>query len=214
MTSSEKELLKEFKSKYSKDVMYTNGLFHIMNNKHEEQYINIKTKELNKKFKFNTIVVLDKVIVSEVLNSHKYKYAVINKDNLDFEYITSGTIEYIDKNIVYDSNGKGSINIISHTGKVVMQLDNVVNVTKIHKSYYLVKSSKMFNDLVIHYNKHRDLIDEQSESNKYSIHNSEAQDDMIEIQSMHGIQYSYDFTTHELSNKFTGNKIISSLIFE
>ena len=142
---TDKDKLNMLNMMYNGNVMYTNGLFHMYNNKHQEIYINKDTGELDKRALYETVVVLEHIVVSKVLNSNKIKYVVLDKETLKCLYKTDGEIEYIDKNIICNYIND-DCTIISPRGRVICKLYNTDDLVNIQDSLYIVNSMKMFKD--------------------------------------------------------------------
>lgn len=202
MTYKWKDKLEKLKSTYGKDVMYTDGLYHIIDKDHNEIYINNKTLKLDNRALYNTLVVTDKVIIAKTVNSKDTTYVILNKETFKCIYKTKGTIHYIDKNIVYDIN-KDKCTIISHTGKKLAIIPNIDCIYNIHNNQYVVQSKTMFKDMVVYYNKHRDILENLTDGKDYLIHKVDSSENEVEIVNMSGGTYIYNFITRKFYNSFT-----------
>ena len=202
--NSDLETLSLLRMIYGKNVMCTNGLFHIMDDKHNEVYINRLDGTLDKRGLYNTLVVLDSIIVSKVVNNNKLRFVVLNKNDLSCIYKTKGNIFYIDEDMLCDKyNDKCTI--ISHTGKYTRQFDDAICINKIYKNFYLLSSTKMFSDKILMYNKHKDYVIDLTDDKRYTIHRIDDKD--VEILPMSGNAYIYDFSTRQAYDKFNGGVI-------
>lgn len=202
-----KEKLDTFKMVYGKDLMCTDGLFHIYDKDHSEIYINPETGEVDNRGKYSTLIVYDKIIISAVLNSKDVKYVVLSKKDLKCLYKSNNQMSHVDDfltvDILVDKHGNHKMNIISHTGKILVQVEakEICNITD---NIYLVRSDKSFNDLLIQYNQVRDCITKLTDKNKYLIYKNQSLNSTVDIISMQGGRYQYDFKNNQCINQFTG----------
>lgn len=199
---NDKERLVALRKKYGDYVMCTNGLFHMFDKKHNELFINKHTGEIDRRGIYKTLVVLDNIVVAQVINSKDIRYIILQKDTLKCIYKTNGNMYYIDKNMVCDKKDN-VCKLISHNGKHLATLEQTMCVRNIHGSMYLVQSSKMFNDKILHYNNHRDYFEDLTDDKEYVIHVSDKSDKEVEVILMDGGQYTYNFETKTVYNKFT-----------
>lgn len=202
---SDKDTLSLMQMVHGGNVMCTNGLFHILNNDHNEIYIDKVTAELDKRGLYKTLVVMDNIIVSRVVNNDKVNFVILNKEDLKCLYKTDGNIYYINENIVCDKKDDGCT-LISHNGKQLIKINKAVCVNHIHGSNYIVQTSLMFEDKVLYYNKHKDSIIDLTEDKRYTIHINDKDSKKVEVISMEGGKYIYNFEKHECFNTFT-NKV-------
>lgn len=201
--ANNQDTLNLMKMIHGENVMCTNGLFHILDDKHNEVYINNKTGELDKRALYKTVVVMDKIIVAKVVNNKQIKYVVLNKDNLDCTYKTDGTICYIDNNLIYDEN-KDMCTVISHTGRILGKLNDIRSIKNAYGVMYIAQSSLMFSDKVLYYNFRQDTLEDLTEGKEYAIQFVDKDQNQIEVYNMFGGRYIYDFKTRKCLNKFTG----------
>lgn len=212
---TDNDKLTTLKMLYGDNVMCTNGLFHILDNDHMEIYLSSTSYELDHRAKYHTIVVTDNAVVTQIANGKEPSYAILRKGNLELMYITNNEIRYADDNIMYEiqeesfnkkKNKEPYIKLISHTGKILTtipygkQLECIMNNDK-----YVISSLKSYCDCVVQYNSREDSIRNLTEGKSYSIYKSRNEDDTVEIVSMHGGTYTYNFKTRECRNDFTGS---------
>ena len=200
---SDKDTLLMLQFMHGKNVMCTNGLFHILNDDHTEVYINRQTGDIDKRALYKTLVVLDKTIVARVINNKKVNFVVLDKYNFKCLYKTKGNIYYINENLICDKLDNDCI-AISHTGRTLGKLDNCNSINHILGSFYITSSDKMYNDKVLYYNKHKDELEDLTFGKEYLIHRLDKQGTEVEVIQMYGGQYIYDFSTKIVKNKFTG----------
>ncbi|MBO5388505.1 MAG: hypothetical protein J6A59_10245 [Lachnospiraceae bacterium] len=200
---SNKEKLDMLNMLYGGNVMCTNGLFHLLDDKHNEVYINSNTAELDRRGLYKTFVVMDKVVVSKVTNNDKVNFVILDKDTLECVYKTKGNIFYINDYMVCDKKDN-VCTLISHTGKILGKIDNIKAVSNIKGSMYIASSTVMYNDRVLYYNKHKDELEDLTFDKNYLIHRLDKHGTEVEVISMEGGKYIYDFETHLVKNKFTG----------
>lgn len=184
---------------YGKNVLYTNGLFHIMDDKHREFYINPETGEIDKRGKYVTLAVYDNTIVSRVINDIKIKTVVLSKSNLKCLYKTTGSIILIDKNLMFDNRGV----LLSTNGKELMYLDRIANVENIVGNYYVITCSSMFNDKLVQYIEQMDKVKDLTKNKRYTINKLDENSKKVEILNMLGSRHTYDFSKHDYFNNFT-----------
>ena len=196
------EMLKKLRSVYGQNVMCTNGLFHILDDSHNEIYINVAKNCIDKRGKYRTIVVCDKIVVCEITTSPIFKYLILDKNTLECLFKTSGVIEYVDNNIMICIE-EDTIKILSHTGNVLAELEDYISITHLYGGNYLVKSKQMFNDHIIYYDKFRDKIIELTKGKNYTITILDGNPREIEVISMHGGKYNYNFERKSCYNCFT-----------
>lgn len=202
--NSDSETLLLLRMIYGKNVMCTNGLFHIMDDKHNEAYINKLDGTLDKRGLYNTLVVLNDIIVSKVVNNNKLRFVVLNKNDLSCIYKTKGNIFYIDEDMLCDKYNE-KCTLISHTGKYTKQFDDAICINKIYKNFYLLSSTKMFSDKILMYNKHKDYVTDLTDNRRYTIHRVDEKE--VEILPMSGNSYIYDFSSRQAYDEFNGEVI-------
>lgn len=207
---SYKEKLNMLRMIHGKEVQCTDGLFHLYDSKHNEVYINQSDGAFDKRGIYNTLVVLDNVIVAKVVNNDNIKFVVLTKDNLECVYKTKGNIFYIDKYLVCDKY-KDDCMLISHSGKHTWRYDNTICINKIFGNNYLVSSNNMFQDKILHYNKHKDTIRDTTANKRYAIHR--INDSKISIVPMNGGKYTYDFETRICMDEFNDKQIDTVTLF-
>lgn len=200
---SDKDRLNMFNMMYNGRVMCTNGLFHMYNNKHQEIYLNKNTGEPDKRALYDTVVVLEHIIVSRVLNSSKIRYVILDKNDLKCLYKTNGNITYVDKNIICNYLKDDCI-LISPRGRVLSKLYGVDDLVHIHDNLYIVNSKKMFRDKILEYNAETDLITELTKNKEFLVKVIDKDSTLVEVTLMQGGQYHYNFETRQLKNLFTG----------
>lgn len=184
---------------YGKNVLYTDGLYHIMDDKHREFYINSETGEVDKRGKYVTMAVYANTVVARVINDIKIRTVVLNKNNLRCMYKTTGNIILVDKNIMFDNKGI----LLSTSGKELMCLDRIANVENIISNYYVVTCSSMFNDKLIQYIEQMDKIKDLTKNKRYTINKLDENSKKVEILNMLGSRHTYDFSEHNYFNDFT-----------
>lgn len=199
------EMLKKLKSIYGQNVMCTNGLFHVYDDNHSEIYINASKGIIDKRAKYRTIVVLDNIIVSEILTSASFKYVVLDKQTLECKFKTKGVIEYIDNNILL-CREDDIMKILSHTGNILAELHDCVSLTHLFGGRYLIKSTKMYNDNIIYYDVFKDKIINLTENKNYTITILNGDTREIEVVSMQGGKYIYNFEKKLCYNCFTNSE--------
>ena len=165
---TEKETLESMQILFGKNVVCTNGLYHIYNPDHSEVYIKHLDKEIDKRCRYSTLVVTDHMIVAKVLNSKSVRYVALKKDTLECIYKTQGIIIYLDENLLYDVCGDKAT-IISHTGRILLTLSNVQNIEVLDNRRYLVKSKSSFSDTILIYRPQLDLILSIAKDRRYLI---------------------------------------------
>ena len=195
---------------HGKDVICTDGLFHIFDSKHREVYINAANGELDKRGLYITLVVLDNIVVSIAVNSSIIRFVVLNKQDLKCIYKTTGNIYFIDMNLVCDKHKK-YCTLISHSGKNIWRYTNTLRIDKLYKNIYLVKSYGIFEDKIISYSEHRDMIKNLTENKRYAIHT--ITDSKISIADMNGGNYTYDFDTQQCFDVFKDRQIDRTALF-
>jgi hypothetical protein len=189
---------------YGGNVMCTNGLFHMFDDNHNEIYINRKNSELDKRAKYKTVVVMDKIVVAQVVNSNNIAFVVLDKTDLNCIYKTQGIIQYLNNDIVY-SIDKDKVVFISRNGKTLITLSGK-RVQQLNKYHYLVSSGQTFNDMLLAYNDHRDTMTNLTKDKNYLIYPNKNGENSVDIISMHGGRYKYNFDTHRCTNLFTGKE--------
>ena len=202
---SNKEILGQLIARYGKKVACTNGLFHIYDDLHNELYINPIDGIIDKRAKYRTIVVLEEIVVAEILTSKTFKYVILRKSDLSIIYKTRGVIEYIDNNIMKCTDGEDTM-IISQHGKILTSIENVEKIKHLYGNNYLVNCSKMFSDKIVYYDRLRDTIVELTEDRNYSIFQTAEGEPEIEVTSMQGGKYLYNFETRVCFNCFTNRE--------
>lgn len=195
---------------HGKDVICTDGLFHIIDNNHREAYINPTDASFDKRGLYNTLVVMDSIIVSKVVNNSKIRFVILTKGDLKCIYKTTGNIYYIDDNLVCDKHGNDCM-LISHSGKNTWKYKDAICVNKVHKNCYLITSEGMFQDKLILYYPQKDVIKDMTENKRYAIHR--ITDSKISIASMAGGKYTYDFQTRQCLDEFTDTQIDTITLF-
>lgn len=198
----DKEKLALIRALHGVNVMYTRGLFHTIDKNHNEIYINPLTSELDKRGLYKTLVVMDNVIVAKVTNNTSVNFVVLNKENLDCLYKTKGVIHYIDENLLCDKTKEGCT-LISHNGKQLESYDKAICVNHIHGNKYVLTSDNMYQDKILFYNAKKDYIDDLTEGKSYLIHILDKDSAVVEVSSMTGVRYLYDFNKYECKNAFT-----------
>lgn len=188
-----------YKMVYGKNVMCTNGLFHIIDKEHNEIYINKDTGELDRRGKYRTEAVLNNAIIAEVINDKKIKYVLLDKQTLKCMYKTTGKIIYVDKNIMFDTNGL----VLSCNGKKLTTVDNIRSVVNMTGRYYLINSRNMYEDKVVMYVEHGDFVNDLTKDKKYAINKHMDDKSIVDILCMYGGRYQYNFSKHECINLFT-----------
>jgi len=199
------EILNRLKEKYGKQVVCTNGLYHIYDDLHNEVYIRLSDGQLDKRGKYRTIVVLEDIVVAEVLTSTAYKYVILNKLDLDIIYKTKGIIEYIDNNIMI-SKYNGVLDIISNHGKVIGSFTDEESIEHMYSNNYILHSRKMYNDKIVYYDRLRDSLLDLTEGKNYAIQRLDSNSKEIEVISMQGGKYIYNFLTRKCFNCFTNRE--------
>ena len=211
---SNADKLKKLKEKYGENVMCTNGLFHLIDdNDHYEIYINPKTEKADNRGKYRTIAVMDSIIVSEILTDKKIRFVIFDKNTLEIIFKTSGMMRYVDNNLIYCREGNKFI-LISHTGKQLTELEDVGKIEHIHYCNYLLNNKKMFSDHIIFYDRFKDRIITLTEDKKYSIHPVVDGSKEIEVVSMQGGKYHYNFETKACFNCFTNKEEKSTYLWK
>lgn len=200
---SNKETLALLQMLHGKNVMCTDGLFHILDDKHNEAYINLETAQLDTRGLYRTLVVMSNIVVAKVMNNNKVKFVVLDKSNLKCIYKTTGNIFYIDDNFVCDKNKKGCL-LIGHSGKLTEKFEDALCIKKVYGNNYLVCYKKMFADKLLHYNEHSDKIIDLTEGKHYNI--NIISDTEIEITPMEGGEYIYNFETKTYTDKFNNKE--------
>lgn len=203
--ASNQETLRLLKMIYGPSVVCTDGLFHLYDKNHNEIYINKSNSELDKRALYRTLVVMDEVIVARVTNSEKVNFVVLDKASLKLIYKTDGDIYYISDKIVCDKKENEGI-LISHKGKVLKRLPDIICVNHIYKKQYIVKSKKMYQDKVLYYNEYKDEIVDLTDGLEYMIHIENKDETEVKVISNFGAQYIYNFAEHKCFNTFT-NKV-------
>ena len=61
----------------------------------------------------------------------------------------------------------------------------------------------MYQDKILFYNAKKDYIDDLTEGKSYLIHILDKDSAVVEVSSMTGVRYLYDFNKHESKNAFT-----------
>lgn len=202
------EVLKMLKDIHGEKVMCTNGLFSMLDADHNEVYIDKITGEVDARAVYRTLVVLDNVVVARVIGNERVNFVVLNKENLNTVYTTTGIMYYIDNNVVCDFDDKNeTCKLISHNGTVLANFEGTRSIKKIWHEYYTTQSVRMYSDLAFYYNKHRDSITLLNEEQRYSIVIVNDERGIVDVTPMGGITYNFNFDTREAQNKFTGKKI-------
>lgn len=210
---TDKEMLSSLKVLYGENVMCTNGLYHILNDRHEENYINPETKEVDTENKYCTVVVTDKVILARTINaSDGTRFVILDKSDLSVVHRSQGLMYYLDDNLLLEYEGNIT-RLFSHTGIDLYELSDVQSVDIISNSKYLVKSKNAFSDIILIYRKQLDLLTNIVRKQKYSIFMSNTQEETVEVISMKGGKYIFDFKNNKCINDFTG-KVESIQLFE
>lgn len=198
----DREKLALIRALHGVNVMYTRGLFHTIDKNHNEIYINPITSELDKRGLYRTLVVMDNVVVAKVTNNTSVNFVVLDKKNLDCLYKTKGVIHYIDENLLCDETKEGCI-LISHNGKQLGDYDKAICINHIHGNKYVLTSDNMYQDKILFYNTKKDSINDLTEGKSYLIHILDKDEAIVEVSSMAGVRYIYDFNKHECKNAFT-----------
>lgn len=188
-----------FKMIYGKNVLCTDGLFHIIDDNHKEIYINRNTGEIDKRGKYKTIAVFDNVILANVIGDRKIRCVVLNKKNLECLYKTTEEIVYVDKNVMFDRSGV----VLSHTGKTLIETDKIKDITSINDKYYVIQVDKMYSDKLIEYVKPVDKVVDLTCNGRYTLQTKDGNTNIIELTNMVGGKYSYDLTKQEYFDEFT-----------
>lgn len=209
---SNKETLESMQVLFGNNVVCTNGLYHIYNTDHTETYIDAKNKTVDKRCKYITIVVTDKVIATNVIGVQGVRGVILDKENLECLYKTGGKLSYIDDNLMCDVF-RGRTTIISHTGRELCGLNNIQNIEVLGNNRYLVKSMNSFNDTILIYRRQLDMVISIAKNKRYLIYRSKKEKDAVEVVSMQGGKYIYKFKTNECINTFT-DKIESIQLFD
>ena len=199
---SKNKTLTMFKSLFGINVMNTKGLYHIIDNEHQEIYINSYSRQIDKRGKYHTVVVMDDIVVSEVVTKAKIKYVILNKYNLKSIYKTAGIIKYLDNNLLY-SIYKNQVEIIAHNGKVLCKLYNVQDIIPLPYNRYLLKSKLAFADRIVYYDRYNVHLIDLTEDRQYIINAVGKNNNRLVVTFMHGGRYTYDFDTEECYNTFT-----------
>lgn len=200
---TDKEMLDSMRVLFGNDVMYTNGLYHLLQDDHSEIYIDTRKKDLDRRCRYSTVVVLDNIIVARVLNLMNINFVVLEKDTLDCLYKTRGKIVYLDDNLVYDKLG-GNVTFISHTGKILLELKDIKSIEIIDDKRYLVRSSNSFSDTILWYRPQLDIVTSIAKNKRYLIYRCRGTDNSVEVVPMQGGKYVYNFKTNTCENTFTG----------
>lgn len=187
------------------NIMCTDGLFHVFDSKHNELYINKLTSEIDKRGVYRTLVVLDNIVVSKVINNSKVSFVVLDKTNLKCLYKTNGNMHYIDDNIVCDKNDNSCV-VISHTGKILCTFKSALALKNIYGNNYLLNVAEVYNDKILYYNPKADELTDLTEDSNYIIHVSSKTESEVEVTSMIGGKYTYNFKDRILINDFTGKE--------
>lgn len=195
-------LLKELRITYGEDVLYTNGLFHIIDNDHSELYINPVSRRIDNRGKYRTIAVLANVIIAEVLTKSRIKYVVLSKFDLKALYKTNDIPEIVADNLIC-FYAKDKVTILSHKGKRLCVEQNVIRVEHLAKNYYLLKSRLTFSDKVLYYDRHKGHLINLSEDRRYIVDKSVSQEETVEVTFMGGTRYTYSFKDEVCFNCFT-----------
>lgn len=201
----DKEKLERLKNKYGNDLLNTNGLFHLSDKNHNEIYINKETGQIDTRSKYRTISVLSNTVLCEVLNNNlKYSHVILNKDTLKCLYGTNKEINYLTKYIMYELSIKDStLKIISHTGNILGEFENVKGIDSISSSIIIVYSNDSFNDKVLEFIYSKDKLLNHTENKSYSIYKESDADKTISILDTSGMRYEYSFITNKCKNIFT-----------
>lgn len=202
---SNQDTLRLLKMIYGPSVVCTDGLYHLYDKRHNEIYINRHNSELDKRGLYRTLVVLDDIVVSRVVNNDKVNFVVLDKDSLRCIYKTSGDIFYANENLVYCKKNN-DCTLISHTGNILMKLKDTISVDHIYRKLYIVKSAKAYNDKILFYNERKDTLSDLTEGLEYIIHILDKDSTKIDILTNFGAQYIYNFKEHTCFNTFT-NKL-------
>lgn len=209
---SSKETLESMQILFGNDVACTNGLYHIYNKDHTEVYIDVSNKSIDKRCRYITIVVTDKVIVTNVIGINGLRAVILDKETLECLYKTNGKIQYLDKNMVYDVYN-GRTTFISHTGRELYSDNNIQSIEILGNNKYLLKSRNSFSDNILVYRSQLDVVISIAKNKRYLIYKSKKQKDAVEVVSMQGGKYIYKFKTNECINTFT-DKIESIQLFD
>jgi len=196
------ETLNMLRMMHGKDVICTNGLFHIIDNNHNEIYINKHNGEIDRRGKYNTIIVYDDVVLAEVVNDVKVRYVILSKNNLECIYRSTEAILYINEDLMYDTVGI----LISKHGKVLGKFNNIKDIVNIANKYYLLSSNNMFSDKVISYIEHKDFIQDLTKNKNYTISIVKENKHAVDVIDMNGGKHRYDFSDHSCINLFTMKK--------
>ena len=201
---SDNEELKKLKGIYGDNVLCTNGLFHAMCRDHSEVYINKNNNKIDNRVKYITIVVMQSIIVSRVCAAPK-DYVILRKNDLNWIYRTSNKIVYVDENILYESTNS-STNLISHLGKVLCSVDDMIGIMPLGNDRYVIKSKKSYADRVVFYDRKLGELLDLSNCRSYMIEKSRTNDRVIVVTFINGITYEYNLDTKICINRFTGKE--------
>lgn len=216
---------------YGPNVVCTNGLFHIIDDNHKEMYISNINNELDKRTQYETILVTDKSILAIDLNSSEEpllgvstiqntisrtdktldtskRKILLDKNTLEYKYITNNNIKYIINDIYLISNSKDSC-IIDNNGKTRIELKNCNNIVDIGNNLYICESDTLFSDKLVII-KDKDRILDITKDRRYRL--KSINKDKIRIDLRSGGAFILDLRTKQCLNTFT-NKIESSISF-
>ena len=208
---------------YGPDVVCTNGLFHIINDKHEEIYISNAKNELDKRTKYKTLEVLDNSIIALDLSSEGEFYLgnnilkkpydisdsdeisrkttiLMDKDTLEYKYKTPHIIKHIVNNTFLVSDTQNSA-IIDNNGKTKLKLENCGSLISIGNNLYICEGNTLFSDkLIIIYSRNKVLDITKARSYRIKF----IKDNRLRIELRSGGAYILDLKTKEYFNVFTG----------
>ena len=108
-----------------------------------------------------------------------------------------------DDNIVCDKNDNSCV-VISHTGKILCTFKSALALKNIYGNNYLLNVAELYNDKILYYNPKADELTDLTEDSNYIIHVSSKTE--VEVTSMIGGKYTYNFKYRILINDFTGKE--------
>ena len=209
---TDNQILTELRKIYGNYIVCTNGLFHLIDDRHNETYINKFTYRPDMRGKYRTLAVLDNIVIAELIGGTRVKYVIFDKQTLTILYKTFNEIRYIDKSILCDVCKNMTI-IISHLGRKICTLPDITSLTALGDNKYLLKSIKPYGDRILYYDKQKANLIDLTEYRNYIINRIEGSENQIEIIFMQGVTYIYDFETNICKNKFTGKEEYQTLLW-
>jgi len=202
-TIDREDIYSKVSKRYGSGVMYTDGLYHIMDKEHKEIYINPETMELDKRCKYKTIAVMSKIVVAKVIGLADTKAVVLSKKDLSCIYKSSGRIVFLDEYMVCEFSDK-TARIISHEGRLLKEIKGIKSIGSILEGIYLVKSRENYGDYLIEYNPRLDIIKELGRRKEHLMFRSNLSNTKVRILDKNGGKYIYDIVTRQCIDECTG----------